>query len=277
MTIEIWQVDAFTDRAFAGNPAGVCILPEARDTRWYQLVAAEMNLSETAFLHPKDDGFELRWFTPLTEVDLCGHATLASAHLLWERGLLSPGDQARFETRSGLLTADRDEASRWIYLDFPSTPPAACDPPHDFARTLGTQPLWVGASEYDLVVEVLDGHAVRNLDPDMNALARLPYRGIIVTANGEGESGNPDFVSRFFGPACGVPEDPVTGSAHCALGPFWGGRLGKTKMVACQLSRRGGVVRVELAGNRVRLGGQAVTILHAVLLAGPGVADTGEA
>jgi PhzF family phenazine biosynthesis protein len=257
MSQTIYQVDAFTNRPFAGNPAGVCILPAPARDDWMQALASEMNLSETAFLVRQPAGFGLRWFTPAIEVELCGHATLASAHVLFETGLLKPGERARFHTLSGLLTATRQ--GDWIEMDFPATPEQPAPAPEDLAAALGVTPRYVGRNVFDYLIEVEDEAGVRNLTPDIARLARLPVRGVIVTAR----SASPeyDFVSRFFAPAVGVAEDPVTGSAHCCLAPFWANRLGKTEMVGFQASRRGGVVRVRLAGERVVLAGQAVTVL----------------
>ena len=266
MSYKLWQVDAFTDRAFAGNPAAVCLLDGPRDASWCQAVAAEMNLSETAFVEPRGAEYGLRWFTPTVEVDLCGHATLASAHVLWQSGRLSAGQQARFHTRSGLLTADLEDGG-WMVLDFPATPPTVCEAPAGLTEALGATPLWTGRSRFDLVVELADPSAVEKLTPNFSRIAELDCRGIIVTAAGAppGRAGV-DFVSRFFGPASGVPEDPVTGSAHCALGPFWASRLGKNQLAARQVSRRGGDVRVSVVGDRVHLRGQAVTVLRGELL-----------
>lgn len=265
----IYQVDAFTDRPFAGNPAAVCLLAGPADETWMRHVAREMNLSETAFLHPLSPGandFQLRWFTPTVEVDLCGHATLATAHILWETGVLAEDVEARFHTRSGLLTARRLDG--WIELNFPATPPEPCPAPDGLAAALGVEPLSVGRSKFDYLVEVDSTAAVTALEPDFTRLRSLPVRGIIVTAANDGGLDEPfDFVSRFFAPAAGVDEDPVTGSAHCTLAPFWAARLGKPKMTAYQASARGGVVRVELLGDRVALQGQAVTVLRAELLA----------
>ena len=262
MGLRITQVDAFTDTPFAGNPAAVCLLPAPRDEGWMQKVAREMNLSETAFLVPEADGYALRWFTPAVEVALCGHATLASAHVLWEDGHLPAGRQARFHTKSGLLTGDR--AGDWIELDFPAKREEPAVPPAGLAEALGAAPKYVGRNQFDYLVEV-DGEAtVRGLQPDHRALAALPVRGVIVTARAD--SPGYDFVSRFFAPGSGVAEDPVTGSAHCALGPFWQSRLGKRELVAYQASPRGGVVRVRVDGERVKLGGKAVTILRGELL-----------
>jgi PhzF family phenazine biosynthesis protein len=262
MGLKIVQVDAFTDTPFAGNPAAVCMLPEARDARWMQQVAQEMNLSETAFLHQQGDGYDLRWFTPAVEVDLCGHATLASAHMLWEEGYLPAGTQARFYTRSGLLTAQRQ--GDWIELDFPIKPEEPAMAPADLARALGITPRYVGKNQFDYLVEADSEDAVRTLQPDFALLRALPIRGVIVTS----WSTSPayDFVSRFFASGAGIDEDPVTGSAHCCLAPFWSARLSKHVLVGYQASKRGGVVRMRLSGERVHLGGQAVTVLRGELV-----------
>lgn len=262
MSLPLFQVDAFTDRAFAGNPAAVCILSEPGDAAWMQQVAREMNLAETAFLHRQDDGYSLRWFTPAVEVDLCGHATLASAHVLWQEGYLTASEQARFHTKSGLLTAAQD--GDWIELNFPAKPEQPTESISGLAEALGITPVYVGMSQFDCLVEVESEAAVRELRPDLARLAAIAARGIIVTSR----SSTPDydFVSRFFAPNVGVPEDPVTGSAHCVLGPFWGKRLGREHLTGYQASPRGGVVRVRLDGERVRLGGQAVMILRGELL-----------
>jgi PhzF family phenazine biosynthesis protein len=265
MALPLLQVDAFTDRPFAGNPAAVCLLPGPADEVWMRNVAREMNLSETAFLHPDGDGYHLRWFTPAVEVALCGHATLASAHALWEEGHLPAGRQARFQTKSGLLTADR--RGEWIELDFPATGPTAAPPPAGLLEALGVTPRYVGKSRFDFVLEVESEETVRALKPDLAALERVEARGVIVTA--PAKTSGFDFVSRFFAPRAGVAEDPVTGSAHCALGPYWQGRLGKANFVAYQASPRGGTVRVGVRGDRVRLGGQAVTVLRGELKGGP--------
>lgn len=264
MTLRITQVDSFTNRPFAGNPAGVCILPKAAAESWMLQVAGEMNLAETAFLVPQRDGYDLRWFTPTVEVDLCGHATLASAHVLWEDGHLKPNVQARFHTKSGLLTADRRDP--WIELDFPATPAAPAEAPPGLTEALGSTPRFVGLSKFDYLVELEDEAAVRKLDPDLGAIARLPARGVIVTARAD--KGTYDFVSRFFAPQSGVPEDPVTGSAHCALAPYWSAKLGKKELMAFQASARGGEIRLRLERDRVRLGGQAVTVLRGELTTG---------
>ena len=244
----IYHVNAFTDRPFTGNPAGVCLLPAPATEAWMQAVAAELNLSETAFLVRRPDGdFLLRWFTPAAEVELCGHATLSGAHVLWETGVLQPADTARFHTLSGLLTASK--RGGWIELDFPATPERAVEPPAELAEALGVAASYVGMNVFDYLVEVESEAIVRSLRPDFTALSRLPVRGVMVTARSAAPEF--DFVSRFFAPALGVNEDPVTGSAHCCLGPYWADRLGKTEMLAHQVSARGGVVRVRLAGQRV--------------------------
>jgi PhzF family phenazine biosynthesis protein len=256
------QVDAFTDRPFTGNPAAVCLLSQPADPVWMQQVAREMNLAETAFLVRRTDGFDLRWFTPSTEVDLCGHATLASAHVLWEEQQLRSDEVARFHTKSGTLTASREPDLIW--LDFPATPSHPVPMTPDLAEGLAASTRYVGRTAFDYLVELESESAVRELVPDLSRLARLPVRGIIVTARVE--SGTPDFVSRFFAPAAGVPEDPVTGSAHCGLAPFWAERLNRSELLGYQASERGGFVRVRLEGSRVRLGGQAVTVLRGELL-----------
>jgi PhzF family phenazine biosynthesis protein len=258
----IHQVDAFTDKPFAGNPAAVCILDEPHDEAWMQNVAMEMNLSETAFLDRSRDGFNLRWFTPAVEVDLCGHATLASAHILWETDLLPRSQEARFNTRSGLLTA-RPSGAR-IELNFPATPDQPATPPTELPSALGVKPLYVGMSRSDYVIEVDSEAEVRGLSPDFTFLKTLPVRGVIVTSRAS--TPGYDFVSRFFAPGAGVNEDPVTGSAHCCLGPFWSSRLGKNEFVAHQVSKRGGIVHVRLVGDRVLLQGQAVTVMRGELL-----------
>lgn len=264
MAIRIVTVDAFTKVPFTGNPAAVCVLPEWKPDEWLRHVAREMNLSETAFLVRRDGEFDLRWLTPSVEVDLCGHATVASAHVLWEDGHLPSDAQARFHTRSGLLTADR--RGDWIELDFPLKKAVAADAPPSLLRALGVvAPVAVMKNVFDYLIEVESEAELRQLEPDHAALRQIPVRGVIVTARAASPAF--DFVSRFFGPASGIDEDPVTGSAHTALGPYWGAKLGKTEMVAYQASARGGVVRLRLAGERIVLGGQAVTVTQAMLLA----------
>jgi len=262
MAQTIYQVDAFTDKPFAGNPAGVCILSEPRDEGWMQNVAREMNLSETAFLLKEQDGFNLRWFTPAVEVDLCGHATLASAHILWEAGYLKPEEQARFNTRSGLLTAERQDD--WIEMNFPATPEEPAEAPADLIEALGVPAAYVGKNRFDYLVEVDSEEVVRNMQPDFTLLAKVSARGIMVTSIPSTQ--DYDFVSRFFAPQVGINEDPVTGSAHCCLGPYWSKRIEKNEFVAYQASPRGGVMRVRVDGDRVYLGGQAVTVLRGELI-----------
>lgn len=257
------QVDAFTDRAFGGNPAAVCILAAPRESRWMQNVALEMNLSETAFLVRREDGsYDLRWFTPAVEVDLCGHATLASAHVLWEEGRLGKDETARFHTKSGLLLGQR--RGERIELDFPAKREESIAPPDGLLDALGIAVArYVGKNKFDYLVEVESEAVVRGLKPDDRALTKLPVRGVIVTSRASTEPY--DFVSRFFAPGAGVAEDPVTGSAHCCLAPYWQERLGKAEMVAYQASARGGVVHVRVVGERVMLGGQAVTVMRGEL------------
>jgi PhzF family phenazine biosynthesis protein len=262
MPQRIVQVDAFADRPFAGNPAAVCVLDSPRPDSWMQDVALEMNLSETAFLVPEEDGYRLRWFTPTVEVDLCGHATLASAHVLWEDGYLPVDATARFLTRSGRLSATK--ADGWITMDFPSKPVEQTIDPEILGTALDVRVVYSGMSRFDALVEVKSEAVVRGIVPDFGALEAIEARGIIVTARSD--SPDFDFVSRFFAPRCGVPEDPVTGSAHCALAPYWAKKLGRTEMVGFQASKRGGVVRVRLEGDRVLLGGQAVTVLRGELV-----------
>ena len=259
------QVDAFTDRPFAGNPAAVCLLEQPISEKLMAAIAAEMNLAETAFLQrlPGDDAWSLRWFTPEVEVDLCGHATLASAHALWESGEAGDEQTLRFHTRSGVLTAER--RGGWIELDFPALPSHPEPVPPWLAAALGAAPVNFERSRFDLVVELGSESEVRNLQPNLMRLAEEPVRGFIVTARGSGEY---DFVSRWFGPGAGVMEDPVTGSAHCVLGPYWESRLGKSDFTAWQASRRGGVVRVAVRGERVLLSGQAVTTLRGEIILG---------
>ena len=262
MGLRIVQVDAFTDTPFAGNPAAVCVLPAPREAQWMQHVAREMNLSETAFLCRRPDGFDLRWFTPVVEVALCGHATLASAHVLWEDGHLAADTPARFHTRSGLLTATRQDA--WIRLDFPALAPEPAVAPEALVQALHVTPRYVGNNRSFYLVEVATEEIVRTLQPDFTLLQTLPGRGVIVTS--QATSAGFDFVSRYFAPGAGVNEDPVTGSAHCCLGPFWRQRLNKDTFTAYQASARGGVVRVQVQDDRVVLSGQAVTVLRGELI-----------
>ena len=267
MGTTIWQVDAFTSTPFAGNPAGVCVLAAPREAAWMQQVAREMNCSETAFLHPQPEGYALRWFTPTHEVDLCGHATLASAHVLWEDGHCGPDEQVAFQTSSGLLTAERRDG--WIAMQFPEESAEPVERvPDVLADALGVAPTYVGRNRMDWLVGVDRAEAVRELSPDLARLATLEARGVIVTAPSAARR-DYDFVSRFFAPQVGVPEDPVTGSAHCCLGPYWAERLGRSQLVGRQVSARGGTVRVDVSegpADQLRLAGQAVTTLQAELV-----------
>ncbi len=262
MAQEIFQVDAFTDQPFAGNPAGVCILPGPADEKWMQNVAGEMNLSETAFLYRQKDNFNLRWFTPTVEVDLCGHATLASAHILWQNKHLMPHQQVRFETRSGLLTAEH--AADWIELNFPSEPAETVAEPDGLVDALGVSATYVGQNRFSYLVEVDSAESVRSLRPDFAKLNSISNKGFNVTSRSDRKEY--DFISRFFAPGFGINEDPVTGSAHCCLGPYWAKKLGENDFTAYQASPRGGVVRVRVEDQRIILGGQAVTVLHGTLL-----------
>jgi PhzF family phenazine biosynthesis protein len=263
VSIAFTQVDAFSAEPFGGNPAAVIVLPATRDDRWMQRVAMEMNLSETAFLQRRDDGsYSLRWFTPTTEVDLCGHATLASAHVLWETRALPLSEPARFHTKSGLLTATRD--AEWIELNFPSTPPSPADAPPGLIAALSVDAGYVGRSRFDYLIEVANEDAVRRAAPNFTMLSSLGARGVMITS--VASSPGVDFVSRFFAPGSGINEDPVTGSAHCCLTPFWSERLRRTSLTARQLSARGGLLRVRMDGDRVRLAGQAVTVIRGEVL-----------
>lgn len=260
----ITVVDAFADRPFAGNPAAVCILPGPAPDAWMRNVAREMNLPETAFLHRIDEGWSLRWFTPSVEVDLCGHATLASAHVLWQDAYLDRGAEARFLSRSGFLTARREMDH--IVLDFPAMPAAEIAAPPQLLRSLGIKTAsWVGMNALDYLVQVTNEAEVRGLTPDLASLAQFKVRGAIVTSRAD--TGKPyDFVSRFFAPGAGIDEDPVTGSAHCALAPYWRATFGRDAMIGYQASPRGGTVHARCDNDRVHLGGQAVTVLRAMLV-----------
>lgn len=262
MEIPIAHVDAFTDQLFSGNPAAVCLLSEPKETGWMQKIAREMNLSETAFLLKEGAFFHLRWFTPTIEVDLCGHATLAGAHMLWEWEILKPDEQARFQTKSGLLTAEKKGG--WIELDFPAEPEKEAPLPPLLQKALEVAPKYVGKNRFDYLIEVESEAVLRAMRPDFALLATVPCRGVIVTSRSDSDSF--DFISRTFAPRAGINEDPVTGSAHCCLGLFWKERLRQSTFLAYQASERGGVVRVRLAGNRVQLGGKAVTVSRGALL-----------
>ena len=260
--MRLLQIDAFTSEPFGGNPAAVCFLDRERDSGWMQRVAAEMNLSETAFLLRHGSNWGLRWFTPMAEVDLCGHATLASAHALWDGEILHPSEEARFETRSGLLSAKLK--GNLIELDFPAARVEPAAAPPAVLKALGTDAATFGQARDDYFVELASERDVRGLKPDFKALGALTERGVIVTSRSD--DARFDFVSRFFAPAVGIDEDPVTGSAHCSLTTFWSERLGRTEMQAFQASPRGGVLRVRLDGDRVKIAGRAVTVLRGELV-----------
>lgn len=268
MPLTLMTIDAFTDVPFRGNPAGVCFLDAPRPDTWMQGVATEMNLSETAFLLADGDAFRLRWFTPATEVPLCGHATLASAHALWTTGRLAEGAEARFDTRSGRLSARR--AGGRIQMDFPALPVAAEPLPAHIAAALGARPRFVArtnrAGEQNFMVELESEAAVRSLAPDFAPL-RSFSEGVIVTARADKADAGYDFVSRYFAGCFGIDEDPVTGSSHCSLVPYWAERLGRKELVGYQASKRGGFVHGALRGDRVTLAGNAVTVMRGELLA----------
>jgi PhzF family phenazine biosynthesis protein len=265
MDPNLFQVDAFTNEPFRGNPAAVYLMDRPRADAWMQSLAAEMNLAETAFLLPQAGGWSLRWFTPRVEVDLCGHATLASAHVLFSRGIVPAGSEARFHTRSGELVCRRDGGR--IAMDFPADPVKTIVAPQGLEQALGNgvRPVYTGKGKAYLLVEVDSPEKVRNLRPHLGRIAELPAFLVIVTAEGRGEPY--DFVSRCFAPQAGIPEDPVTGSAHCTLACHWAKRLGKNTFLAHQASERGGDLHVELAGDRVHLAGEAVTVFEGTLKA----------
>ncbi|MGL4463770.1 MAG: PhzF family phenazine biosynthesis protein [Planctomycetia bacterium] len=255
--IRCWQIDSFAARKFTGNPAAVCLLRDEADPAWMQAVAAEMNLAETSFVRPAADGFALRWFTPTIEVDLCGHATLAAAHALWESNAAPADEPLRFHTRSGVLTCVKKDDL--IELDFPTVPVAPADLDPRLPPALGLDRVdFSGATKVDRFLEVADPAVLRSLRPDFRALAAVPTRGVIVTA----PSDDPryDFLSRFFAPLSGIDEDPATGSAHCSLAPYWGAKTGKVELVGFQASARGAEVRMNWDADRTRLTGGAVTV-----------------
>jgi PhzF family phenazine biosynthesis protein len=263
MKQSIIQVDAFTNKPFTGNPAAVCVLPSPKDDEWMQNVAQEMNLSETAFLVKQQDGYNLRWFTPATEVPLCGHATLASSHVLWSENHLSAKESARFHTKSGLLIAKKQED--WIELDFPANPSEVVSTPVELSEALGVPVKEVMKNSLGYLVEVESEELVRNIEPNYTKLAHL-FPQVIVTSLAENSS-EFDFVSRFFCPGLGINEDPVTGAAHCCLAPYWRKKLNKDEFFAYQASSRGGIVKVKYPGfDRVFLNGQAVTVLRGEIL-----------
>jgi PhzF family phenazine biosynthesis protein len=257
-------VDAFTDRLFHGNPAAVCVVETFPDDELMQNIATEVNLSETAFVMPRyDNHYEIRWFTPVTEVSLCGHATLAAAHVLWTEMEIAINDEIFFESKSGILRAKKGDGD--ITLDMPAQFTEPTSVPDGLVEALGVSPVFVGKAHDDCLVELHTVEEVINLQPDLALLANVDCRGIIVTADSDG--GDYDFVSRFFAPRVGVPEDPVTGSAHCKLAPYWSERLGKNEFIAYQASKRGGRLTVRHEGERVHLTGNAVTAFSGRFLA----------
>lgn len=273
MPLRFFLVDAFSDRPFAGNPAAVCLLESPASAEWMQKVASEMNLSETAFLSPREEGFDLRWFTPAVEVALCGHATLASGHVLFETGRLAAGDAATFHTRSGVLTARQREGR--VEIDLPALPVETCTLPKAACQALGLEMddvVAVGRTDdiddSQVLVEVRSAALVRELAPDFKSLRQVGAASWIVTARNDGQRhDSADFVSRYFAPAVGIDEDPVTGAGHCSLVPYWGPKLGKIEVSGFQCSARGGLVLGRQEGERILLAGAAYTMLRGELLA----------
>ncbi len=269
MNRPIYMVDAFTKSRFGGNPAAVCLVDEPMEEAEMAAIAAEMNVSETAFVERLGEEFRLRWFTPKAEVELCGHATLAAAHVLWETGRLELTKEAAFATLSGRLGASRDGTDGSIAMDFPAEPPEPVQAPQELLEGLGLIPRYVGRNRMDYIVEVDSEDTVRTLKPDFGLLGKLDARGVVVTSRAGDSSLSDgrevDFVSRAFYPGIGVDEDPVTGSAHCALAPYWGRRLRRAELTGYQASARGGLVGMRLQGDRVILSGHAVTVLRGTL------------
>jgi predicted PhzF superfamily epimerase YddE/YHI9 len=263
MPLPLFHVDAFTDRPFGGNSAAICLLPSWKVDGWLQSVASELNLPMTAFLVKQAGLFDLRWFTPNVEVSLCGHATLASAHILWQRGHAT-GDEIRFSTKSGVLNAVRSADN--IDLDFPLIPEEAAEPPPSLLPALGVSAKYVGKNQFDYLVELESEVALRRLKPNFQQLATVPMRGVIVTSMSDDPQF--DFVSRFFAPSIGLDEDQVSGSPHCCLGDFWRKRLGKNEFRAYQASARGGILKVRVTKDRAFLGGKAITVARGELLVG---------
>ncbi|MEM9411647.1 MAG: PhzF family phenazine biosynthesis protein [Planctomycetota bacterium] len=263
MAIRIFQVDAFCEKPFTGNPACVCLMQDEKPDSWLQAVAAEMNLSETAFLWPRENRYQIRWFTPACEANLCGHATLASAHVVWEAKLVDPSSTIEFDSRGGPLKAEK--MGDQIILDFPAKViNDESSAPDGLLDSLNAEPLYLGTDGTDYLLEVASEREVLDLTPDFTKLANVNARGVIVTARSD--RANIDFVSRFFGPKVGIDEDPVTGSAHCLLAPYWAEKLNKNELKAHQASNRGGFLDVELFKKRVFLGGKATTIFRGELL-----------
>ena len=267
MPTPLWHIDAFSEQPFGGNPAAVCLLSVPAEAAWMQAIAAEMNLSETAFLVRQGDGFSLRWFTPTVEVDLCGHATLASAHALWEQGLVDQGTAIHFQTRSGELVASRRDGLIWLDLPVWAAEPTAVPP--SVLAALGVTPVWAGIAgpgndpasvQRNYLLILPNARAVRQARPDFAALRAATPCGVIVSSRGEDSSYH--FISRYFAPGAGINEDPVTGSAHCTLGPYWADQLGMANLAAYQASDRGGEIWVRVTDDRVRVGGKAVTVVR---------------
>jgi PhzF family phenazine biosynthesis protein len=258
----IMQVDAFANAPFTGNPAAVCVLAEPAGEDWMQSIASEMNLAATAFLVPHKDGFHLRWFTPTAELDLCGHGTLASAHVLWEENYLKSDGTIHFYTQSGVLTAQHNGS--WITLNFPADPVHTIVPPDGLLEALGVSASYVGHGKAYCLVEVASEEIVRQITPNFAQLKAVELRGVIVTS--QASSPEYDFVSRFFAPRVGIDEDTVTGSAHCSLAPYWSQKLGRETLIGYQASKRGGLVHVQLQDDRVLLGGQAITVMKGLLV-----------
>jgi len=260
--VKLYQVDAFTDVPFRGNPAAVCLLDEEKDEQWMQNLAAEMNLSETAFVLGRgNQDYALRWFTPKEEVQLCGHATLAAAHVLFSTKTVPQGETIAFSCASGQLQAQQTDDG--IELRLPADPPKQSQPSSDLLEALGLNPSYFGNNSTDFLMEVDSEATVRSLNPDMQSLAALTNRGVIVTALSSNKTY--DFVSRFFAPGIGIAEDPVTGSAHCALAPYWQQKLGRSRLLALQASERSGTLGLEVAGDLVKMSGKAVLIFSAEL------------
>jgi len=263
MIVDFFQVDSFTDKPYSGNPAAVCILNDNPTEEWMKFVAREMNLSETAFIVPKsDNSFDLKWFTPLKEVDLCGHATLAAAHILWEKNILKTNENVRFQTRSGLLTCKK--INNRIEMDFPAEEVKDATAPDELIEGLKINPLYVGKNRFGYLVEVESEEIVNNLNPELDLLKKVDMLGVAVTSRSDSEKY--DFVSRFFAPAYGIDEDPVTGSSHCCLAPYWSKKLGKNELDACQTSKRRGELSLRLVDDRVFIIGDAITVFEGKIL-----------
>lgn len=260
--MNIYQVDAFTEQPYKGNPAAVCLLSDPKSDEWMKDVAAEMSLPETAFILEETSGFNLRWFTPTSEVDLCGHATLASSHILWEIDKVNKDNKIEFNTKSGILTARKK--GKWIELDFPKEIEKRVEPPKKLIEALNIDPVYVGKNRLDYLIEVKSEKIVKQIEPDYKLLKQVDTRGVIVTSRSG--SNKYDFISRFFAPAIGIDEDPVTGSAHCCLGPYWQNKLNKKSFIAYQASKRGGTIKIKVGENRVFLNGKALTVLTGELL-----------